>query len=119
MCKDIDQWVAQCTACQASAIVMKQEVEYTPIKVTQPFELIGMDLIGKLAITKNGFQYVCVMIDYMTKWAQAYPLRSKSAEEVTGCILQFFYQFKAQESSPIKAENLSMPSIPGSVRFSR
>ena len=43
-------------------------------KVTQPFELIGMDLIGKLKTTSTGNQYICVLIDYLTKWTQAYPL---------------------------------------------
>lgn len=56
------------------------------------FELLGMDLIGKL--TLNGNQYICASIDYLTKWPQAYPLKSKSAEEVSHCILKFFYQFE-------------------------
>ncbi|KAK5897601.1 hypothetical protein CesoFtcFv8_010649 [Champsocephalus esox] len=53
---ETDQWDAQCTVRQAGAIVIKQEVQYTPIKVTQPFELIGMDSIGKLAVTTHGSQ---------------------------------------------------------------
>uniref|UniRef100_A0AAQ6IJ74 Integrase catalytic domain-containing protein n=1 Tax=Anabas testudineus TaxID=64144 RepID=A0AAQ6IJ74_ANATE len=35
------------------------------------------------------------MIDYYTKWPQAYPLQTKRAEEVTEKILQFVYQFEA------------------------
>jgi len=27
-----------------------------------------MDLIGKLTLTDSGHQYICVMIDYLTKW---------------------------------------------------
>lgn len=38
-------------------------------------------------------QYICV-IDYYTKWAQAYPLKSKSDTEVTQSILKFVYQFE-------------------------
>ncbi|KAI9542211.1 hypothetical protein NQZ68_022264, partial [Dissostichus eleginoides] len=72
--------------CMPSAVVINQALEYSPIKVTQPFELVGMDLIGKLAMTKDGYLYVCVMIDYMTKWPQAYPLSAKSAEEETGAL---------------------------------
>lgn len=64
-------------------------------KVSQPFELLGMDLIGKLTETKHGHQYICVMIDYFTKWAQAYPLTSKAAKEVTKCIIKFVHQFEA------------------------
>jgi len=49
-----------------------------------------MDLI-KLTVTEGGNQYICAMVDYFTKWAEAYPLKSKSAEEVTSCILDFVY----------------------------
>ncbi|KAK1874570.1 putative PPE family protein PPE16 [Dissostichus eleginoides] len=64
-------------------------------KVTLPFKLVGMDLIGKLAMTKDGYQYVCVMTDYMTKGPQAYSLKTQSAEEETRCILNILYQFEA------------------------
>lgn len=54
-----------------------------------------MDLIGKLTLTDNGNQYICVIIDYLTKWPQAYPLKSKSAIEVTQCLINFVHQFEA------------------------
>ncbi|CAI5677461.1 unnamed protein product [Oreochromis niloticus] len=54
-----------------------------------------MDLIGKLTETNNGHQYICVFIDYFTKWPQAYPLKSKSAGEVTNCLIKFVHQFEA------------------------
>lgn len=64
-------------------------------QVSQPFELVGMDLISKLTETKNGNMYICTMVDYLTKWPQAYPLKSKNAEEVMRCILKFVHQFEA------------------------
>lgn len=54
-----------------------------------------MDLIGKLSLTGDGNQYICVIIDYLTKWPQAYPLRSKTAKEVTECLIKFVHQFEA------------------------
>lgn len=62
-------------------------------KVKVPFQLIGMDLIGKLVKTQKGDQYICVIIDYCTRWANAYPIPTKSAVDVTKCILKFIYQF--------------------------
>ena len=64
-------------------------------QVTEPLELVGMDLVGKLTQTHGGNQYICVMVDYFTIWAEAYPLKSKKADEVTNCILNFFYKFGA------------------------
>ncbi len=52
-----------------------------------------MDLVGKLVLTDRG--NLCVMVDYLTKWSMAYPLKSKSAKEVTECIVKFFYLFGA------------------------
>lgn len=54
-----------------------------------------MDLIGKLTMTEKGNQYICVLIDYFTKWVEAFPLVSKTAEEVTRCIVDFVYRFGA------------------------
>ncbi|KAL2091246.1 hypothetical protein ACEWY4_013509 [Coilia grayii] len=63
--------------------------------ITEPLELVGMDLVGKLAKTAEGHEYICVMTDYFTKWTEAYPLKTKTAAEVTGCIIDFFYRFGA------------------------
>uniref|UniRef100_A0AAQ4QPV2 Integrase catalytic domain-containing protein n=1 Tax=Gasterosteus aculeatus aculeatus TaxID=481459 RepID=A0AAQ4QPV2_GASAC len=43
-----------------------------------------MDLVGKLKCTNNGYMYICVMVDYFTKWI-----------EVTRCIMDFFYKYGA------------------------
>jgi len=56
--------------------------------------MVGIDFIGKLVKTDHQNQYIFVIIDYCTKWAQAYPLTNKSAEEVTTCILKCIYQFE-------------------------
>ncbi|KAL2093134.1 hypothetical protein ACEWY4_010446 [Coilia grayii] len=54
-----------------------------------------MDLVGKVTPTKAGNQYICVIIDYYTKWAEAFPLPSKQADVVAECIVKFFYKFGA------------------------
>ena len=54
-----------------------------------------MDLVGKLKCSNNGNIYMCVMVDYFTKWMEVYPLKSKKAEQVSGCIMDFFYKYGA------------------------
>ncbi len=51
--------------------------------------LAGMDLVGNLTQTNGDNQYVCVMVVYFTKWAEACLLKSKTAAEVTNCIPDF------------------------------
>ncbi|KAK7156031.1 hypothetical protein R3I94_006184 [Phoxinus phoxinus] len=94
MSTDIEKWVSQCTECQSKRKSIKLQPEFTQIMTKAPFELIGMDLIGKLTKTDNQNQYICVLIDYRTRWAQAYPMKLKNAVEVTNCLLKFVYQFE-------------------------
>ncbi|VDD78832.1 unnamed protein product, partial [Mesocestoides corti] len=44
-----------------------------------PNELVGLDLMGPLPQTANGYRYILVMVDYFTKWANAIPLRKADA----------------------------------------
>ncbi|RXN10423.1 gag-pol fusion [Labeo rohita] len=67
--QDIHKWIAQCPQCQTRRKSIKEKKAYNPITVTEPLELLGMDLIGKLTPTENGHQYICVMVDYFTKWS--------------------------------------------------
>lgn len=55
----------------------------------EPWELVGMDLTR----ASEGYQYICVMMDYISKWTEAFPLKTKRAEEVTDCIVKLFYRF--------------------------
>lgn len=38
----------------------------------EPFELVGMDLL-KSTVWEGGNQYICVMVDYFTKWERGLP----------------------------------------------
>ncbi|RXN06801.1 gag-pol fusion [Labeo rohita] len=95
MSVNIKHWVTHCAQCQKNPCSLKNLNEYTPIEVAQPWDIVGMDLVGKLTPTKEGYQYICVMVDYFTKWCEAFPLKTKSAEEVTTCIIKHFYKFGA------------------------
>ncbi len=64
-------------------------------KVDKPLELLGMDLVGKVTRTNKGNVYICVLVDYYTKWTEAYAIPNKSAAVVSRCIINFFYRFGA------------------------
>lgn len=59
------------------------------VKVSQPFELVGMDIFGRVAETEAGNTYICVMVDYYTKWSQAFALPTKTPADVADCIVRF------------------------------
>ena len=66
MWKDIEQYIKSCNICQQKERMIKNN-KMTPITVGAPFEKIGIDLVGPLAVTTNGNHYIVVAIDYMTK----------------------------------------------------
>ncbi|KAL0985065.1 hypothetical protein UPYG_G00152450 [Umbra pygmaea] len=48
---DIRKWVAQCPQCQSKRAHIKEKTQYNPKEVSEPLELVGMDLVGKLTLT--------------------------------------------------------------------
>lgn len=69
-------------------------------QVTEPLETGWLDLVGKLTLTGGGNQYICVMVDYYTKWADAYPMKSKTVVDVTNYTLDFFYNMAHLKDRP-------------------
>ena len=68
------------------------------MQVSEPWEMIGIDLMGPWKETKYGFKYLFTATDFFTKWVEAFPLREKSAVEVAQCLLKLFYRFGASKS---------------------
>ena len=52
-----------------------------PIPVGGPFHTVGVDIL-KLPQTYEGNQHVVVFLDYLTKWAEAFPVADQRAETV-------------------------------------
>ena len=56
----------------------------TPIDTSmlEPFQKVGMDILGPLPESHDGFKYVLILQDYFTKWPEAIALKSVTAEIV-------------------------------------
>ena len=85
MFKDVETYVQQCDRCQRIGKRKLNERIY-PIKTGQPFDLVGIDIIGPLTPSFNGHRYIIVAIDYLTKWAEARPLQFADSTEVASFI---------------------------------
>jgi Integrase zinc binding domain/Integrase core domain len=71
MYDDVRRYVRSCEICQKRA-KNKETERMTPIEVSpEPFDHVGIDVIGPLPRTIRGNRYIVVAIDYLTKWPEA------------------------------------------------
>jgi len=78
--KDIESWVRCCETCtrQKRGAPRKRFPLIQEISGA-PFHRVSFDLIGPLPRTENGNRFALVMVDYFTKWAEAYAMPNRRA----------------------------------------
>lgn len=53
-----------------------------------------MDIAEPLPLTESGNSFICVTMDYLTKWSEAYAIRDHEASTVAQVLVeQFFCRF--------------------------
>ena len=85
--------MASCTSCQKRARITKLDrVPIVAVPMSNiPFSHVSIDLVGPLEPKSSaGHSYIICLIDSMTKWADALPLKTlKAAETCTALMLMF------------------------------
>ena len=83
MRKDVENYCKSCLVCTK---LKRLEDAPAPLRrypdVERPFQRIHMDLIGPMGKSDNGYMYCLVVIDVLTRYLVAEPLKSKTAVEV-------------------------------------
>ena len=85
----VDKFVRECPTCQ------KTDQRVFPVGTT-PFTLatymamrrLGMDAIGPLIESEEGFKYIITIIDHFSRWVMCYPTISTDAIECVRAIIQ-------------------------------
>ena len=57
---------------------------------TRPWESVSIDLIGRLPTTTNKSKFILVAVDFLTRYAVAVPLMTRSAKEVATALAKIF-----------------------------
>uniref|UniRef100_A0AC34F952 RNA-directed DNA polymerase n=2 Tax=Panagrolaimus sp. ES5 TaxID=591445 RepID=A0AC34F952_9BILA len=87
MGNDVADWTKACMQCFAHKSHRRDRPPLHPFKTDLPMQIVGMD-IAEMPISEKGYRYMLVIVDHFTKYASAFPLFSKSAEEVAKVFLE-------------------------------
>jgi hypothetical protein len=55
--------------------------------VGAPFDRVAIDILGELPETENGNKYILVIVDYFTKWTQAFALPNQTAQTIADTLM--------------------------------
>ena len=90
MASDIEFYIKRKCSCLKRKKPHKQEREpLMPIKATSPFQMLSIDFLH-LEPSPGGYEYILVVVDQFTKFAQAYATTNKSAKTVAKKLYEDF-----------------------------
>uniref|UniRef100_A0A3B3SXZ0 Gypsy retrotransposon integrase-like protein 1 n=1 Tax=Paramormyrops kingsleyae TaxID=1676925 RepID=A0A3B3SXZ0_9TELE len=110
MKRDVEHYVTRVCSCLRSKRPNRvTRAPLTNITTTYPFELVSIDFLH-LERCKGGYEYILVVMDHFTRFAQAYACRNKSAmtaaEEVFGdFVLKFGFPTKLHHDQGKEFDN--------------
>lgn len=80
--QDIKHYVSLCERCQKNAKLETESAKLRPIPPPRrPFQMWGMDLT-MLPKSDENYNYLVVAVDYLSKYVEAIPLKTKEATRI-------------------------------------
>ena len=84
MYNDITMYVKSCDICQRTKRNPNTKVPpLNPLPVTEVFSCMHVDIIAPLTKSSDGYECILVAVDSFSKWIEAFPLRTQTAEEIS------------------------------------
>lgn len=91
MNRDVADMCKQCHVCQTTARRRQPKYPLVPLPIlTEPFSRIAMDVIGPLPTTDEGHRFVLTVMDYGTRYPEAFPLVTTTSQDVSEALTELF-----------------------------
>ncbi|GFR81299.1 Gypsy retrotransposon integrase-like protein 1 [Elysia marginata] len=89
---DVKKYVRPCHVCQIKPRTGHDKpapLQHVHV-VEEPFQRVIIDIVGPLPVSEDRFEYLLTMVDVVTRWAEAVPLRRITATDVAESLFQIF-----------------------------
>ncbi|KAL2083737.1 hypothetical protein ACEWY4_021510 [Coilia grayii] len=81
---DIKDYIRACTICQThKADNRKPCGTLQQTQVSQPNQMVGVDIMGPFPRSSDRKEYLVVFVDYYTRWVELFPIRSATAQTIS------------------------------------
>lgn len=89
-CKeDVTNYIQQCTICASvNGPSTRSRGPLQQYLVGIPFERIAMDVVGPFPSSIKGNRFILVIMDYFSKWPEAYPIPNQEATTVADVFVE-------------------------------
>ena len=87
--RDVKIHIRNCKTCRANKMPYKKFLAaLSKFRVREPMDHLGIDFMGPLQQTKQGNKYLLVIVDYFTRWAEAFALLDQQAETLAATFVR-------------------------------
>ena len=91
MVLDVTQFCARRERCNSrTPPVPAPRASLGQLAASEPFEVVGLDILSGLPRTINGNKHLLVVVDHFSRWCEVYPLKDMSATSVATVFVNEF-----------------------------
>ena len=72
--------------CQKAKLPSSSKAPLVSLPVGRPWEMLAVDVL-EVPLSTCGNRYLLVVLDYFTKWAEAFPMPDQTAKRITNILI--------------------------------